>query len=172
MFPVGEYWSSRTILKHAIDGIGNCSGFTTALDRTFIKCNRFGKGSSSREYVNGPLQAEFGWHVKMKALHTERYEKNGKYLYRRDWSCPIQLTEVCTDHCGQCKPSRDNLVATRSRSGVYVKQLPKSQMYHLCHMYESCGRLSGDIIRETLKDVWPRRKPIDKHTFWCIRKKV
>ena len=57
-------------------------------------------------------------------------------------------------------PCRSNLILVRSASGKYVSGLPMHTIYSLCRHYNSGQRLTFSVIRNALRPVWPKGKPI------------
>ena len=70
-----------------------------------------------------------------------------------------------------CKPSQENLVHVKNRSGAYVKKIGSQSIYRLCLLAEN-KQLSLSIIREELSLIWPRSKPISKKNVFYVRVKV
>jgi len=56
LFKADEKWESRDLLYDAFKCLGKLHGWIPALQQKQMSCNRFGKNSTSRDYVGGTLK--------------------------------------------------------------------------------------------------------------------
>ena len=75
-------------------------------------------------------------------------------------------------HCIQCKPSTQQQLMSRSRSGKYVQGISDNALFVLCNMFKSNGRLKSNCIKSILTPIWPTNKNISKSDVFNIRKKI
>ena len=187
IFRVGEVWASRDLLCKALDCRASCEGFTKKIEKKWVGCNRVGEPSSTRVFAGGELKANCTLHMTIKPLVKSRYERpkkqgetKAKYEYKDEWSKPIELVDnenakvrFSTCHGGQCRPGRQNRIATQQPSGNYLKKIPDQTMYSLLHMYEQNGGcISSSTIKNVIGPVWPKHKAMTKHDVFNIKAKI
>ena len=123
LFKPNEVWASRDLAYIALEAQSKCHGFTAHKKQNYMGCNRFGKPKEQdkgRSYAAGALLANCTMRMYMRPLSKERYKATvnaKKWSYRGIWTSPIELTQVCAKHGGDCVPSAQNRVATQQRAG-------------------------------------------------------
>lgn len=181
LFKEGEVWLSRELILQVMELIAGRHGWTPAINRDTIICNRYGHSRrGARDFSTGELQANCSLIIKLKALVKERYfppsqgtKVQRKPSYKPDWNQPVQILQgTCTIHGGQCQPGRENRVAVMSRAGTYTKNTPHSALFSLCNIAEHCGKLTSSAIKNVMKIAWPTKKVITKQNTSYIRAKV
>ena len=81
------------------------------------------------------------------------------------------VTAVC-EHRGQCKPSPQQQIMVRSRSGLYIKNVSKTACFPLCNMLKHNRKLKTIMIKNILQPIWPRNKNISKNDIFNVRLRI
>ncbi|KAL7533759.1 hypothetical protein ACHAXR_009974 [Thalassiosira sp. AJA248-18] len=178
LFTEGELWASRSLLHQVMKSLAGLHGWTTTLDRRTVRCNRFGKNASrtekQREFTTGPLRQDCTFSITLKPMHRERtMNANGtKFLYKDIWDDHVEISRAVTNHGGGCCPSATNRVVTLQRSGCFVRQIPVSAIFTMCHILESGRMLKSDSIYDAVRPHWPKQKEITGTDVFNIRVRV
>jgi len=193
LFKNGDQWKDRSTLFEAVKCISAYSGFAPYLTQEYIRCNRYGNMKSkdsksvldqkqaARDFADGRLKAGCTFSIKFKSsVREKKMPKNptakSKPKYRNDFSDNTFITienAVC-EHGGHCKPSSQQQIMVRSRSGLYVKNVSDTAIFTLCNMlkHNSGGRLKTVTIKSILQPIWPINKNISKHDIFNVRLRI
>ena len=182
LFQLGEVWGSRDLVFLAVKAVSDVHGWHAVMEKRYIKCNRFGVPTTTRDYVGDALKQGCSLQIVSRPLVSTPYypksqedkpEHERKKSYRPIWNKPVEISNgTCTTHGGLCQPGRQNKVASSSRAGAYTQQISQNVMFSLCNVAEFGGRLTPETIKNTMMKVWPKAKAITKHDIFNIRVKV
>ena len=134
--------------------LANRKGFSVRIaGQGVIQCNRrnYGntynnKSAKKRKYAAGSLQCDCNFHIKIKA---GKFFLNDKKKYRPDWNsdeCFITVVDGDLSHSGECKPSTQQHIFTKSRAGKYVGDISSMALYTLCNSASRNGRGVNSIV--------------------------
>ena len=130
-----------------------------------------------RYFADGQLKAGCTFSIKFKSsVRAKKMPKNptakSKPKYRNYFSDNISITivEAVCEHGGQCRPSPQQQIMVRSRSGLYIKNVSENAIFILCNMLKhNNGRLKSVTIKNILQPIWPINKNISKHDIFNTR---
>ena len=129
IFHEGSTWADRKLLYETIKAYAALSGWKPALEsRTCIKYSCFTrskhKNRSTREYTNGSLSKDSKWQICIKSsrnIHRKILSGNleGKFksIPLVDDGVPVVISTSNCQHTGSCKPSTQQQIIQRARSG-------------------------------------------------------
>ncbi|KAK1748651.1 hypothetical protein QTG54_000590 [Skeletonema marinoi] len=140
-----------------------------------MSCNRFGKNSTSRDYVVGTLKVGCTCKLDITPLVKEKYfatKESKKASYKDIWDEPVMIRNANCEHGGSCMPGKQNLIAATQRAGGYLNELPDITMFTLCNLFEQDGKLSTSLIKKVVGPVWPKNKVFTKNNVFNIRVRV
>ena len=134
--------------------LANRKGFSIRIaGQGVIQCNRrkygntyVNKAAKKRKYSAGSLQCACNFHIKIKA---GKFTVNEKKKYRPDWNndeCFVTIVSGDLTHSGDCKPSTQQHIFTKSRSGKYVGDISATAMYTLCNSAWRNGKGINSIV--------------------------
>ena len=176
LFKIDEVWATRDDLLHStISEHSKLHGYNITKDSTTIYCNRHGKSTTKRQYVEGDLKCGCPFMVKMKPLSKTNYKSkptSKQWSYKSNWNAPVIITHAVCVHGENCVPGRQNRITTGQRSGQYVVKLPSNSLYTLCNFLQKNGSLRSQLIKHVLEPVWPKSKNITKHDCFNMRVRV
>ena len=181
LFQPEEWWKNPDLLYESLAHYGTIRGFSPRVSTSYgtITCNREGEKDYARTYSGGGLKTGCPFLFNLKTMHNPMiYPKNynpdqtGKSKPRRraDYSRETKIISgapgkkskpTCYDHGGGCRPSKQNLITSKERSGKYIKAISSSKIFTLCSMAEN-GKLKPSTIKSVLRpiSIWPVNKDI------------
>lgn len=131
----------------------NRQGFSIRLaGQGVIQCNRRKYGNTyactakKRKFIAGSLQCDCNFHIKIKA---GKFVKDEKKKYRPDWNhldCFVTIQNGELIHSGDCKPSTQQHIFTKARSGKYVGDISATALYTLCNSAWKNGKGIDSIV--------------------------
>ena len=187
IFKSDEKWINRDLVRSVAVTLSKSQGWQVACSRRSISCNRGGMirvrtvTGVPGALTAGPLKTQCGWNVQLKPLVTSAYaakqgepstRRKDKLYYKDDWGKPVLIKSSSCRHTNSCEPSRANRVAVTQASGNYVRLLPTRVMYTLCNYADQGIRLTHQLIKATIKSLWPKHKPIEGQDTFYIQLKV
>ena len=141
--------------------------------------NGLKKGQVPRDFANSQLKAGCTFSIKVKSsIRIKKMPANPTPLsrakYRDDCSNGISVTivTVVCEHGGQCKPSPQQQIMVRSRSGLYIKNVSETACFPLCNMLKHNRKLKTITIKKILQPIWPRNKNISKNDIFNVRLRI
>jgi len=187
LFQNGDQWIDRRTLYEAVKCFSAYAGFAPRKIQEYIRCNRYGtvtknglkKAQVPRDFANGQLKAGCTFCIKLKSsIRIKKMPANptprSKAKHRDDFSdgnSVTIVTAVC-EHGGQCKPSPQQQIMVRSRSGLYIKNVSETAFFTLCNMLKHNGKLKTHTIKNILQPIWPKNKNISKHDIFNVRLRI
>ena len=179
VFSVEDIWSSRDLLHAALCSLGKLHGWNPRKDGRRICCNRFPKKRNNqsgrpRALAAGHLEdGNCEFFVMITPFDTHRtLSKAGKFQYHPCWDKPCIISDVSLLHCGNCVPSRGNLVAVTKASGTYVRNIPQRALFTLCSQHEMGSKLTFSVVYAAVRPVWPKQKSVTGKDVANMRLKV
>ena len=141
--------------------------------------NGLKKGQVPRDFANGQLKAGCTFSIKVKSsIRIKKMPANPTPLsrakYRDNFSDGISVTIVTAvcEHGGQCKPSPQQRIMVRSRSGLYLKIVSETACFTVCNMLKQNGKLKTITSKNILQPIWPRNKNISKNDIFNVRLRI
>ncbi|KAL7535171.1 hypothetical protein ACHAWF_005077 [Thalassiosira exigua] len=187
VFQRDEIWITRDALATAIKTVAGTQGWCPRLNGNHIQCNRYGASKTKRDYSR-PLQNGCTWRLTMKALVKTKYlggsskqketeqgmEKirRKNWQYKSDWANPVKMTEINSNHAGECQPGKMTRVDVMSRAGAYSREIPERVLFTLCNFYKKGGRLRSAVIRRSVEPILPKNKVLSSSDTFNIRVKI
>ena len=134
--------------------VANRKGFSVRIaGHGVIQCNRRNYGNNyqkrsnkKRKFLGGELQCKCNFHIKIKA---NKFFIDVKKKHRPDWNsddCFVTIVDGILRHSGDCKPSTQQHIFTKCRSGKYVEDISSMALYTLCNSANRNGKGVNSIV--------------------------
>ena len=181
IFVAGSKWKDRTLIRNAVNSYASIAGFSVFHSSEYIRCSRFGepKKKSSRDFLGGQLKCGCSFSITLASSQKvkqmpKKISSSSKPKYRANWddNVPVIIKKANCKHSGLCKPSPQQQLFSRSRSGQYIKAINETALFTLCNFFKHNKRLKSTTIRSVLKPIWPQNKNITKHDIYNMRVRV
>jgi hypothetical protein len=143
LFPVASMWSTKEKLKESLTKYGLAFGFSVSSRGWTFECNKAGftkdrrqktvpgEVSEDKKTRNGSCCLKGGCEMCVKYTLAGK-DSNGKH----DHKGAVRLTQMHFTHTSTCKPSPNQLIVARKKSGDYAK-LPEVFMVSILKMMEN-----------------------------------
>ena len=184
IFRVDSTWADRKLLYETIKAYAALTGWKPTLEsRTCIKCSCFScskrKNRSQREYANGPLSKDCKWHMRINSTQNISRKvlsgsMQGKYksIPLVDDGVPVIISTANCQHTGNCKPSTQQQIMQRARSGEYIKCISDVALYTLCTIYKEKMSLKSYYVKTILQSQFPSNHNVSKFHVFNMKKRI
>ena len=170
-------WRDRSLIRDAVEAYASISGFAISCSGEYIRCSRYGqkRGTNrrgladnaegmekpaSRDLHGGQLKCGCTFSitlsstVKTKQLPKKTTQKS-RPKFRECWDdmTPVTIKKACCVHGGLCKPSSQQQMWVRSRTGQYNKGISEGAIFTLCNFLKHNKKLKSTTI-EKIPNEW------------------
>ena len=128
----------------------NCWSWSNSMQSSQLWKQLLDKVMQKRKFVSGDLQCKCHFHIKIKA---SKFYVDAKKKHRPDWNnpdCSVTIVDGILSHSGDCKPSTQQHIFTKSRSDKYVEDISNMALYTLCNSASKNGRAVNSIVSSLL----------------------
>ena len=184
IFQEGSTWTDRKLLYETVKTYAALSGWKPTLEsKTCIKCSCFTKyqrkNRSTCEYTNGSLSKDCKWQIRIKSsrnIHRKikSGSSEGKFKSQPvvEDGVPVIISTSNCKHTGNCKPSTQQQIIQRARSGEYIKCISDVALFTLCTIYKEKMSLKSYYVKTILQSQFPTNHNVTKFHVFNMKKRI
>ena len=84
----------------------------------------------------------------------------------------VIITTANCQHTGNCKPSTQQQIIQRSRSGEYIKCISDIALYSMCTIYKQKMSLKSYYVKSILQSQFPTNHNVSKFHVFNMKKRI
>ena len=184
VFQLESRWADRTVLYDAIKAYAALTGWKPTLEsKSSIKCSCYSrtkrKNRSTREYASGALAKDCKWQIRIKSTkNTYRQVLSGatagkyKSVPIFNDGIPVIISSANCVHTGNCKPSTQQQIIQRARSGEYIKCISDVALFTLCTIYKQKMTIKSNYVKSILQSQFPSNHNVTKFHVFNMKKRI
>ena len=89
-----------------------------------------------------------------------------------DDGVPVIISTANCQHTGDCKPSTQQQIVQRARSGEYIKSISDMALFTLCTMYKEKMSLKSYYVKSILQSQFPTNHNVTKFHVFNMKKRI